>query len=131
MNIGYIYIISSKSTDKIYVGSTISSLSHRLSQHKCSTHCSSIEILKFEDAIIELIEEINYDDINELHWKEREYQEQFEDISVNKKLSIKTQEEVEKKSKQRNKNWKETNKQYYKDYCKEYNKKQRDINKNK
>jgi hypothetical protein len=52
-----IYIIKSPSTDLVYVGSTIHELNERFSGHKSkSSLCTSKEILKFNDAYIELIE---------------------------------------------------------------------------
>jgi hypothetical protein len=52
-----IYIIKSPSTDLVYVGSTIHELNERFSRHKCKSNvCTSKEILKFNDAYIELIE---------------------------------------------------------------------------
>jgi len=52
-----IYIIKSPSTDLAYVGSTIHELKQRFKGHKSKSNlCASKEILKFNDAYIELIE---------------------------------------------------------------------------
>ena len=68
--IGKIYSIRSHQTDLIYIGSTIETrLSARLSKHrsdykryimsgKFNYYVSSFEILKYNDAYIELIEEV-------------------------------------------------------------------------
>ena len=54
--LGYIYIIRSKQTDKVYIGSTVQSLKIRFSFHKLQKDCSSVEILKYDDATIEVLE---------------------------------------------------------------------------
>jgi len=80
--IGRIYRIVSDSTADVYVGSTKESLSRRFGQHKADykryqagrfNYVSSFDILKFEDARIELLSEI-YDGENikkvEQYWME-------------------------------------------------------------
>ena len=52
---GKIYKIVSGSTDRVYVGSTVQTLSNRFKTHKHHS-TSSRELLKFEDARIELVE---------------------------------------------------------------------------
>jgi len=61
-----IYAIRSRHTDKVYIGSTHTTLNARFSQHKSDlklynnqrrNYRTSYEILKFPDAYIELIEE--------------------------------------------------------------------------
>jgi hypothetical protein len=92
------------------VGSTVKTLNERFSLHKCDKTCSSNEILKYGNAVIELLEEIKFDDRKELLWKERHYQDQFENISVNKIRSITTKsEKMEIK-----KRWNEINREYIK-----------------
>ena len=63
---GKIYTIRSNQTDNIYIGSTCSPLSKRLYEHKSSYKkylngkyhfVSSYDILQYEDAYIELLEE--------------------------------------------------------------------------
>ncbi len=65
---GRIYIIKSPSTEKVYIGSTIHSLSKRMSQHQnkfnyvigsgdFSKWCASYYILEYMDSYIELISE--------------------------------------------------------------------------
>ena len=54
---GKIYAIRSHQTDKIYIGSTTQPLSVRFGGHKKNMDCSSIQILEFGDAYIELLEE--------------------------------------------------------------------------
>lgn len=64
---GKIYKISSPSTVNVYIGSTCKTLNERLSQHKCDYkrykngkyhYVTSFEIVKFDDCVINLIEEI-------------------------------------------------------------------------
>jgi hypothetical protein len=61
---GKIYVIKSKQTDDVYIGSTIRTLKIRLSKHKNdykrymrgkTNYISSFEILKYADCYIELI----------------------------------------------------------------------------
>lgn len=76
---GKIYVIRSKSTDKIYIGSTCRPLADRLSQHKSAftryksgitNFTSSSEILEFGDAYIELLELFPCKTKEELHARE-------------------------------------------------------------
>ncbi len=64
---GKIYMIKSKNTDKVYIGSTRKKLKRRLSVHKCGykrycngsrKYCSSYEVLKHGDYYIELLREV-------------------------------------------------------------------------
>ena len=61
---GKIYAIRSYQTDKVYIGSTIQPLSQRMSGHRADYKCflktskrymTSFELLKYDDAYIELI----------------------------------------------------------------------------
>ena len=79
---GKIYKIISSMTDKIYIGSTCLSLEQRLAIHKSSykvflngkrRNVSSFEIVKYEDCMILLIEEIQYESNNQLLDRERFY----------------------------------------------------------
>lgn len=74
---GKIYCIRSHQTNRVYIGSTINTLTKRFSNHKkdyrtyqtnnkAGTYCSSFEILKYEDCYIELIENYPCIDKNEL-----------------------------------------------------------------
>ena len=73
---GYIYCIRSYHTELIYIGSTFGTLRQRLYRHKqdfkqfnLQKYCyvSSYEIVKYDDAFIELVEK--YENVNkmELH----------------------------------------------------------------
>ena len=90
---GYIYKITSPSTDKIYIGSTVALLSTRLSNHKSSKNCASREIVINDDAEIILLEEIDFVDIKELRLVERRYYDLNEEKCVNYNRPIITEEE--------------------------------------
>lgn len=94
---GFIYKISSPSTDKIYIGSTIVSLKKRFKHHRCTNTCSSYEIISCGDAICELVEEYEYEDILNLRKRERYYIELNQDKCVN--ISIPTIGLVESRAK--------------------------------
>lgn len=95
---GKIYQIRSNKTDKVYVGSTIQSLSVRLAEHRrnynlyCKMNknkgCSSIELLCYDDYYIELIENYPCNSIEELNKREGEYIRKLN--CVNKKIAGRT-----------------------------------------
>ncbi len=89
---GRIYKISSLQTDNVYIGSTKNDIEKRLKQHKWdynkflnnkSHYTTSFEIIKYNDAIIELLEEIEYDDKKKLYERERYFIEALKN-TVNK-----------------------------------------------
>ena len=70
---GKIYAIRSHLTDEIYIGSTTQPLHKRFHQHKTpSNKSTSVKIIAFGDAYIELIENYPCADKNELHRREGE-----------------------------------------------------------
>ena len=71
---GKIYKIISEQTKKVYIGSTIQILSIRFGEHKRYKHyVTSQEILKFEDAKIELVENYSCNSKKELELREAYY----------------------------------------------------------
>jgi hypothetical protein len=77
MKTGYIYIIKSKKTDDVYIGSTKHTILKRFKYHERDFNegknkCSSKDIIKYGDAYCELLEKVIYDDIKELRNKEKE-----------------------------------------------------------
>jgi hypothetical protein len=77
-----IYCIRSHQTDMVYVGSTCVGLSQRMAGHRCNykrykngkgRNTTSFEILKYNNAYIELIENCPCDSKEELLKKEGEY----------------------------------------------------------
>ena len=87
MNTGRIYCIKSNFTDEIYIGSTIRTLKRRFQQHKYKS-CSANKILQYPDAYIELMIEIQYNDIRELHKKEGQMIRSHKCVNINKNLGL-------------------------------------------
>ena len=92
---GKIYSIRTHQTDIVYIGSTTQELSVRMAGHRRNyrSHLrgkgngsSSIEILKYEDSYIELIEKCPCVDKSELHRKEGEII-RLTDNAVNKRVA--------------------------------------------
>ena len=113
---GYIYSICSHQSKDIYIGSTEQELSTRLSWHMRDynmwikinkQYCTSYEIIKYGDAYIELIIEVDVEDTSKLRKIEGEYQLKME--CVNKNIAGRTYKE-----------WYETNKEYISKYHKLY-----------
>ena len=105
---GKIYAIKSYECDDIYIGSTINRLSDRLWGHRSSYNrfingddnvvISSFEILQFDDAFIELIEE--YPCKNKDQLKRREGEIITKTINcLNKNIAGRTQDEYQKSDK--------------------------------
>ena len=114
---GRIYKITSAQTDNIYIGSTTKTLKQRLTEHKSDykrfmnnpTHNKSgYEIVQFDDAVIELIEEKEFKDKKEMLFRERYYIEIYE--CVNKMIPIRTNEETKEIKKIFDKKYKMENK---------------------
>jgi hypothetical protein len=92
---GFIYKITSPSTDKIYVGSTTKTLGRRFSAHKYTQNkntqqCSSKIILSFGDAVIDCIEEVEFENKKQLRIRERYHIELNRDKCVNIHLPNRT-----------------------------------------
>jgi hypothetical protein len=115
--IGRIYKITSPSTDKIYIGSTTKTLNVRFKSHN---KCSSIEIIKYGDSKIELLEELECKDKEELRWKEREYQDRFKESCVNRWRAITSEDEDKKRVSEKNRRWFLNNPEKHKEKCKAY-----------
>lgn len=89
MNIGIIYCIKSDFTDEIYIGSTTRTLKDRFLEHLSKgNNCSSKKILKYDDAYIELMIEIQYNDIRELQKKEGEMIRSHKCVNIHKNLGL-------------------------------------------
>lgn len=85
---GKIYKIVSSQTNKVYIGSTTTPLCERLSGHrqrfrrwKLGKDCylTSYDILKYDDARIVLICNFPCSNVEELHKKEQEIMDEYED----------------------------------------------------
>tara|TARA_R110000868_G_scaffold60828_2_gene185266 strand:+ start:927 stop:1337 length:411 start_codon:yes stop_codon:yes gene_type:complete len=95
---GFIYKITSPSTDKIYIGSTIIPLQQRFSIHLSKTkyginNCNSKLIIALGNAVIECLEEVEYEDEDTLRLKEGECIRQHWDSCVNRMIPGRTQRE--------------------------------------
>ena len=105
---GKIYAIRSYLTEQIYIGSTTQPLSVRFGEHKRHMDCSSREILNFNDAFIELLQEFPCANKMQLNKKEGEYIRSME--CINKNIAGRTQSEHYKDNKEHFQQYK---KQYY------------------
>jgi hypothetical protein len=89
---GYIYKITNEETNKIYIGSTTTSLEQRFEEHKKSNDNSPLHkaMKEYEKWKIELIEEIEYIDTEELFIAETCQMMKYDSIKngYNTKLSI-------------------------------------------
>jgi hypothetical protein len=130
--IGYVYVIRSHQTEDVYYGSTETTLAIRMDKHKGHYKCwlnekfhyiTSFEILKYEDAYIELIEEVHYE--NELELIAREGHHIRNNICVNKQIPNRTVKEWRsnyyQEHKEEQRQYQLDNKVKIKDYLKQYN----------
>jgi hypothetical protein len=127
---GKVYKIVSNQTEKIYVGSTTKHyLSARFCDHRGSykrwklghkKYCTSFEILKFDDARIVLLENVNAKNKEELLSRELYYYEQNKNICVNQLTPIISPEEKEQKQRAHMQT------QEYKERKREYDKKRKE-----
>ena len=102
---GKIYKITSTQTDKVYIGSTIKSLKHRLDQHQRQGENNSIrskEILKYDNISIILIEDYPCNSKKELETRERYYIENTPN-TINKCIPTRTKKEWAENYKQQQK----------------------------
>ena len=105
---GKIYCLRSHQTNKIYIGSTTQSLSHRKGEHKQAYkkhlegkgyNITSLNITKFDDWYIELIEYFPCTSREELHKREGELIREMN--CVNKVIAGRTQKEYRKDNEQK------------------------------
>ena len=134
---GKIYTIKSDENDKVYIGSTVQTLSERLSDHKSDykalidgrgRYISSFEIVQFESCTIELLQEYPCDSGDELRKKEgeyiRQYKEKYKENCVNLLIAGRTKKEYREDNKEaiaeKKKEYQEANKETISEYNKEY-----------
>jgi hypothetical protein len=145
---GKIYAIKCAETDDVYIGSTIQPLQKRLVRHRGDynlftkdnekyNYISSFEIVKYESAYIELLEEYPCNSSEELKKKEGVYIRTMECVNKiiagrthaeyrieNKEKRNRTSKEWNASNKERhaqlNKIWKENNKERWDEYNKQY-----------
>ena len=114
-----VYAIRSHQTDKFYIGSTKSPMYKRMSNHRgrykrwCKdntcTYISSFEILKYDDAYIELLEECPCENVQQLRKKEGEHIRLHRDVCVNVKIAGRTLQETAKACNDANKEKRKAN----------------------
>jgi len=100
-NSAKIYKISSIKCDKFYIGSTtLPKLQYRLSVHKNHykmylenkhNYMSSYEVVKYDDAVIELVKEVNCENRKELNIEEGLIVRQLKDNILNKNIAGRNQ----------------------------------------
>lgn len=121
---GIIYRIKSPSHPEIlpYYGSTTQTLKSRFWRHKSkSNNTASRSIIIFEDAIIELLEEIICETKNDLIMREKYYIENYPCCNVRK--PIETKEELQERQRlyrETHKNDIKTYREMHKEQMKEY-----------
>jgi len=117
---GKIYILKSKNTDDVYIGSTKYTLEERFHTHMMNyyqnkrgfkIYCSSYEVIKNGEPYIELLENYPCNNRQELRKKEGEYQSMMD--CVNKRLAGRTDKEAKIE-------WLKNNKEHRQKYLKEY-----------
>ena len=123
---GFIYVIRSNQTTNVYYGSTKKTLNKRLNEHKSGyrgylkgkyPYTTSYELIQHDDAFIELIETVEYEDKETLKKQEGYYIQNHD--CVNKHIAGLTRKET-------NKEYREKNKEYISLERKEYREKNRD-----
>lgn len=107
---GKIYKIVCNITNEIYIGSTIQLLEERLRKHTLDHTCISKNILDRGDYEIILIKNFPCSNKEELLWEERKHMEN--NICINKRLPIITEEEHKQNKKIYRDNNKDKNKIY-------------------
>ena len=103
---GKIYTIRSHQTELFYIGSTTNTLVKRFSNHKAefkrdTLSSTSKDILKFEDAYIELLEDYPCENKNQLNRREGERIREFRDSCVNIGIAGRTKKEYYTENKER------------------------------
>ena len=100
MVFGRVYSLRTHQTDDIYIGSTIQTLSQRMTDHRVDykaflnnkmNYISSYEILQYNDAYIELLFEGEFESKNAFKKKEGEFQRSMN--CVNKNIAGRTLQE--------------------------------------
>jgi len=124
---GKIYCIRSHQTDDIYIGSTIETLSRRLSGHRRTYKCSlnrkhnyvaSFELIKYDDCYIELLEECPCDNRNQLERREGQLIREMK--CINKRIAGRSKKEYREEHKEQKKKYYEDNKEKIAEQQKKY-----------
>lgn len=112
-------IVSPSNPELVYYGSTTKKLCSRMAGHrtdfrKCKNNISSFEILKFDDAIILLVEKFSCNSKEELHKKEGEYI--LNNDCINKRVAGRKVEDRMEEYKEYQNKYREDNKDKIKNY---------------
>lgn len=115
---GKVYEIICRITSERYIGSTIDTLSRRLTSHRLlSNPCISKNIIIRGDYYINLLEECDCENKMQLLKKEREWYDKLECINLNRPITFKEErKEYFKKYFKENKEYKEKKKEQSKEY---------------
>lgn len=120
---GRVYMIVGSEHEQVYIGSTTTSLSQRLSSHKYTKRCSCKYLFNDKEVGIYLIEEGEFEDRMALRWRERYWWKIYDTINVYRPLITKIERQKQKQKTIRNYEkekkqcsiYRENNKQYIKD----------------
>ena len=125
--IGFVYKIFDNTNGNVYYGSTIETISRRMTHHrskyktwvagnggKCKSFCKSFDILKNNDYSYSLVEQVEYENKMELLRRERFWIENNE--CVNKLIPIRSQDEKIEYQKVYDKEYREQNRERIKEY---------------
>jgi len=132
---GKIYTIRSFQTEKYYIGSTTSTLTKRLSQHKTEyklgrNYCSSSDIIQYSDAYIELLEDFPCFKKDQLCKREGQLIREHKDNCVNNRIAGRTKKEYCEDNKEQRKEYDkkhyEANRKHILEQKKEYRQRKRD-----
>lgn len=115
-NVGFVYLLEHKDTDKIYVGSTKQTIQQRVYDHtkhykRNHSYCTSYELIKYGDDGLNWIEleKVEYDDEEDLRKAERYwfdiYKEEFGELLINEKLPFRSNDEKIKYCNDMNRKW--------------------------
>ena len=135
---GKIYKIIDNTNNNIYIGSTCQTLSQRLSKHKTNyklwedgrnRKCTSFDILCNDDYEIILIESVHCNNKDELHARERHYQQTLN--CINKTIVGRTLKEYYMDNIEKIRKYTKDNKEKMKEYHKTRNATQEVIEKRK
>ena len=125
---GKIYKIECNITNDVYYGSTVQSLSQRLTLHKYSRNCQAINIIDRGNYTCKIIEEYPCNSKYELEQRERYYIEN--NMCINKHIPTRTIKEWRENNRehllQKEKEWRENNKEHKAQKNKEYREKNKE-----
>lgn len=118
---GFIYEIKCNETNEIYIGSTIQTIKARMNQHRQIKRCASKQIIERNNYVVNILEEVEFIDINDLRIKEQYYIDTTTCINKMKAFYTVEDKELNKiKNKDKIKEYYEVNKNKILEYKKQY-----------